>query len=149
MPAKTKIEGMKELERSIKRLGQLPQRCVTKAARKGAAIAHKAARANAPVDRAELKKGIVLKGERSKTKGKKVYQITLDRNKNNIFVKVSKAGKRAYYPASQEFGFRTRGGGWTPGYQYLKKSLVNNANAVEKTTVDVLAKEVDKELSKK
>ncbi len=148
MPAKTKIEGMKELERSIKRLGQLPQSCVTKASRKGALIALRAAKANAPVDTGDLRRGLVLKGERTKVKGKKVYQVTPDPKMNSVFVKLSKSGKRAYYPASQEFGFRTRGGGYTPGYNYLKKSL-DNSGAIEQTIVDVLSKEIDKELSKK
>ena len=44
--------------------------------------------------------------ENSKYPGKIVRQVYMDAGMNDTFVKVSKAGKRYYYPASQEFGFR-------------------------------------------
>jgi hypothetical protein len=141
---KFEIEGMKELERTIRELGKLPQKCVTPAARKGARIALKAARANAPWETGELSNGIVLKGERARKKGKKVYQVTLDPVKNDIFVKTTKDGKRYYYPASMEYGFITRDGGYSPGFHYLRDALVDNKTAIERTVVDELAKQIDK-----
>ena len=141
---KYEIEGMKELERTIRKLGQLPQKCVTPAAKKGARIALKAARANAPWETGELSNGIVLKGERARKKGKKVYQVTLDPAKNDIFVKTTKDGKRYYYPASMEYGFITRDGGYSPGFHYLRDALVDNKTAIERTVVDELAKQIDK-----
>lgn len=141
---KFEIEGMKELERTIRELGKLPQKCVTPAARKGARIALKAARANAPWETGELSNGIVLKGERARKKGKKVYQVTLDPAKNDIFVKTTKDGKRYYYPASMEYGFITRDGGYSPGFHYLRDALVDNKTAIERTVVDELAKQIDK-----
>jgi hypothetical protein len=142
---RSEIEGMKELEKMIKKLGQLPQKVVTKAARKGTQIAQKSAKSDAPEEIGNLKKGIVLKGERSKIKGKKVYQVTFDRAMNTFFVKMSKDGKkRYYYPASQEYGFMTRDGGYVPGFRYLKKSIENNENKIEREIVDVLSKEIDK-----
>jgi HK97 gp10 family phage protein len=141
----SEIKGMKELEKMIKKLGQLPQKVVTKAARKGAKIAQKSAKSDAPEEVGNLKKGIVLKGERSKIKGKKIYQVTFDRAMNTFFVKMSKDGKkRYYYPASQEYGFMNRDGSYTPGYRYLKKSIENNENKIEKEIVDELSKEIDK-----
>lgn len=145
MGKKSEIAGMKELEKMIKKLGQLPQKVVTKAARKGTQIALKSAKKDAPEDVGNLKKGIVLKGEKSKIKGKKAYQVTFDRAMNTFFVKMSKDGKkRYYYPASQEFGFMTKDGGYVPGFRYLKKSIVDNDTSIEKTIVDVLSKEIDK-----
>ena len=141
---KFKIEGMEELEKTIRKLGKLPQKCVTPAARKGARIALKAARANAPWETGELSNGIVLKGERARKKGKKVYQVTLDPAKNDIFVKTTKDGKRYYYPASMEYGFITRDGGYSPGFHYLRDALVDNKAAIERTVVDELAKQIDK-----
>ena len=141
---KFEIEGMKELERTIRELGKLPQKCVTQAAKKGARIALKAARANAPWETGELSNGIVLKGERARKKGKKVYQVTLDPAKNDIFVKTTKDGKRYYYPASMEYGFITRDGGYVPGFHYLRDALVDNKTAIERTVVDELAKQIDK-----
>lgn len=138
------IQGMNELQKTIKTLGKLPQKCVTTASKKGATIGLKAVKANAPVDEGELKKGIVLKGERSKAKGKKVYQVTLDKNKNDVFAKESKAGKRSYYPASQEYGFQTVNGKYIPGYQYMKQSADGNDRTIKGTMIETLSKEIDK-----
>lgn len=140
----SKIDGMEELEKTIKALGMLPQKCVTKAARKGANIALKSARLRAPVDEGNLKKAIVLKGERSRVRGKKVFQVTIDKKKNDLFVSISKEGKRAYYPASQEYGFFTRDGGYIPGYRYMRGSIEENSKAIEKEVVTVLSQEIDK-----
>ena len=142
--AKFEVEGLKELERTIRQLGKLPQKCVTPAAKKGARIALKAARAKAPWETGELSNGIVLKGERARKKGKKVYQVTLDPAKNDIFVKTTKDGKRYYYPASMEYGFITRDGGYSPGFHYLRDALVDNKTAIERTVVNELAKQIDK-----
>lgn len=141
---KFKIEGMKELEKTIRKLGKLPQKCVTKAAKKGAQIALKAAKQKAPFLTGALEEGIILKGEKTRRKGKKVYQVTMNPAMNDVFVKTTKDGKRYYYPASQEYGFITKNGGYVPGYHYLRDSLVDNKERIEKTVVDVLAKEIDK-----
>jgi len=143
--AKFKIEGMKELQRSIKKLGDVPQKAVTPAARKGMNIALKSARSNAPVDTGELKKGMKLVGERSRHKGKKVYQVVFDRAKNDIFQKKNKEGKvTGYYPASQEYGFFTRNGRYVPGYHFLERSLTENVNKIEQTIVKEMGKQIDK-----
>ena len=139
-----RIDGLDELERKLETLGKLPQRVVTKAARKGANILKKDVKANAPVDMGTLKKGIVIKAEKSKVKGKKMMQITFDRAYNHVFVKVTKDGKRYYYPASQEFGFRTRGGGYIPGYHFLKDVAQSDRNQVEQMMIEVLTQEIDK-----
>jgi hypothetical protein len=142
--ASFKIEGMPELERYMRDMGKLPQKCVTKSARQGANIPLKAARSNAPVETGALKRGLKLKGEKAKVKGKKVYQVTLDKNMNDTFVKISRAGKRAYYPASQEFGFQTKNGGYIPGYHYLEKSVMSNVKVIQKRIVGVLLTELRK-----
>ena len=138
------VVGMPQLEKTIKKLGKLPQKCVTVAARKGAKIAQKSAKSNAPSDTGSLKKGIILKGEKSKKKGKKVYQTVMDPAKNDIFVKTSKTGKRAYYPASQEYGFQTSNGRYVPGFNFMKKSIEDNSSKIQNEIVNVLSKEIDK-----
>lgn len=139
------IEGMKELENTIKTLEKLPQKCVNKAVRKGIMVAKSAAKQAGFVDQTGyLRKGIIPKAEKTKVKGKKVYEVAMDSKMNDVFVKTSKAGKRAYYPASQEYGFRTKSGGYVPGFHYLRKSLVDNSLRIEKTIVDVLSEEIDK-----
>lgn len=143
-----KLEGVKELEAAFRRLGNVPQSVLTKAVKKGATILLKSAKAKAPEDTGTLKKGLYLKAEKSKVKGKKVYQVTFNPAYNSYFVKISKAGKRAYYPASQEYGFKARNGRYIPGYSYLRKSMQENESRVAAKIIDELKKEVDKLLGK-
>lgn len=149
MAKKSEIVGMKELERSIKKLGRVPQTVATKAAVAGARIAWRVAKRNAPVEDGDLKGGIIMKGERRVKVGKKMYDIMMDPAKNDIFVKISKDGKRSYYPASQEYGFMTVDGGYVPGYQYMRKSIVENSHEIESKIVEVAGKAIDKVLSER
>lgn len=147
---KFKIEGMKELEKSLKELGKVPQKCVTPAARKGMKISLKSARANAPIEDGHLKKGMKLVGEKSKIKGKKVYRVVFDRAKNDIFQKKNSKGEiTGYYPISQEYGFFTRNGRYIPGFHFVEKSLTENAGSIEKKIVDEMGKNIDKALGGK
>ena len=83
-----KIEGMDNLIDTIKRLEKLPQKHVTAAAKSGAQIALKAAKAKAPGDPGgNLKKGIILKGEKKSKNGKKIYDVMMDPAMNDIFCK--------------------------------------------------------------
>lgn len=144
-----KVEGMRELERSLKKLGQVPQKHVTSSARKGMNIALKQSKANAPVDTGMLKKGIVSKGERSRQKGKKVYRIVFDRNMNEVFQKPNKEGKiTGYYPISQEYGYFARNGRYIPGYRFISDSLTDNVSKIEKTIVSEMKKKIDAEIAK-
>ena len=147
--AKFKMEGMKELQKSIKKLGEVPQKCVTPAAKKGMNIALKAAKPLTPVEEGNLKKGLKLKGEKSRLKGKKVYQVTFSSSMNDIFVKVSKDGKRSYYPASQEYGYFAKNGRYIPGFHFLKKSLSNNSSSITKKIIYEMSKNIDKALEGK
>jgi hypothetical protein len=149
-----KIEGMKELRGAIRRLGKLPQSAVTQATRKGAMVVLRAARDAAPADTGALRKGIVLKGEKRGKKGKKVYQVTFDAKMNEQFVKTSREGKRAYYPASQEYGFKTRqmadGTQYhASGKYYLRDAAVNAKPEMERVIVKALTDKVHKEWKKK
>lgn len=160
MKFKYKIEGLKELENSIRKLGDVPQKSVTKASKKGMNIVLKSARANAPVGETKnLRKGILLKGEKSKLKGKKVYQITMDKNMNDVFQKQTKTGMRRkedsngkvsytsggyYYPSSQEYGFVARNGKKINGRYFMRDALKNNTDKVANKIIDVMSKEIDK-----
>lgn len=148
--AKYIIEGMKELQKSVDKLGKVPQKYVTTAAKKGMNIAIKAARKNAPIDTGELKRGMKLVGEKASVKGKKVYQVVFDKDKNDIFQKKNKEGKViGYYPASQEYGFFAKNGRYIPGYHFLEKSLTSNSGAIENKIVDEMGKNIDKALEGK
>ena len=144
-----RIEGMKQLEKSLKKLGEVPQKHVTTSARKGMNIVLKDAKANAPVDTGNLKRGMKLKGERSKQKGKKVYRIVFDSAMNDIFQKKDSSGKViAYYPISQEYGFFAKNGRYIPGYRFLHNSLQNNSREMEKTIVKEMKKRIDAEIAR-
>lgn len=146
---KVKIEGMKELNRSLKRLGETPQKHVTSSVRKGMNISFKDAKAKAPIETGELKSGIKMVGEKSRTKGKKVYQIVFDRAKNDVFQKRNKEGKvTGYYPASMEYGFFARNGRYIPGYHFLKKALEENSDKVQMTIIEDMQNKIEKELNK-
>ncbi|UTI44433.1 HK97 gp10 family phage protein [Niallia sp. RD1] len=153
------IEGLDNLMRTLRTIENIPQRVATKAAKKGMNIAYKAARRNAPVDEGNIKKGIILKPERTRKKGKKVYFVTLDRSMNHIFQGTSNQtvtrwnrrtkrretrNKTSYYPASQEYGFMARDGRYIPGYQYLRKSIDGYKREIEKEIVRVATDEIDK-----
>lgn len=148
MAAKSRIDGMQELERAFRELGKVPQTVATQSARAGGRIALKAAKALAPVDTGELRGGIILKRERSRTKGKAVYDVMMDPAKNDIFVKTTKDGKRYYYPASQEYGFMTVDGKYIPGYRFLRRAIDDNAEQIEKKILESAGKAVDKALQK-
>lgn len=82
-------------------------------------------RTKAPKKSGDLIAGIIPSPweENSKYPGKIVRQVYMDAGMNDTFVKVTKNGKRYYYPASQEFGFKiARRSTLTP-----KQSAVYNA----------------------
>ena len=144
-----KIEGMKGLQKSLKKLGEVPQKHVTASARKGMNIVLKDAKANAPYDTGMLKKGIVLKGERSRSKGKKVYRVVFDRAMNDVFQKKNAEGKiTGYYPVSQEYGFFAKNGRYIPGYRFIHDSLADNTRKVEKKIVSEMKKRIDAEIAR-
>lgn len=148
------------LEKSIKQLGKLPQKCVTKAAKKGARIVQKEARNNSPDVNSlgYLKEGIILVGERSKKKkGKKVYQVVFDSGLNDVFQKKIKnpgkyGGKNptAYYPASLEYGFKTGGEkGYSPGFRFMRNAAEDKESETVKVITDTLINALDKEWAKR
>ena len=140
---------MKELQKSLDKLGKAPQKHVTASAKKGINVVLKDARANAPYDTGQLKKGIMPAGERSTTKGKKVYRLVFDRAMNDVFQKKNKEGKvTGYYPVSQEYGYFAKNGRYIPGFRFIHDSLNDNAQKMEKTIIDTMKKKIDAEIAK-
>jgi len=70
----------------------------------------------------------------------------MDSSMNDIFVKISKDGKRSYYPAAQEYGYITRDGGYMPGAYFMRDALQQNQSKIEKTIIDSMLKSIDKAL---
>lgn len=146
------IDDIRGLELAAKAIGGVTKKQLTPAVRKGMKPVLQAARDVAPVDTGALKKGIVLKGEKNKPPLKKVFQVTMDKKKNDIFVKgldESGEGKRAYYPASQEYGFLKKSGGKVPGKHFLQKAAEQQEDQLPDTIVDNLISEIQKEWTKK
>ena len=151
-----KVEGMNELKRSIKKLGKVPQKHVTTSAKKGMGIVLKAAKADAPYETGALKKGMILKGEKSKSKGKKVYRIIFDPAMNDVFQKsVQNPGSRggqgrsiAYYPVSQEYGYFAGDGNYIPGFRFIHDSLESNKRRMTQIIVATMKKKIDAEITK-
>lgn len=146
MSRNSNIVGMKELERAFRELGKVPQAASTSAARAGGRVSQRAAKSYAPEETGDLKRGIIMKRERRTTPGKAVYDVMMSPHLNDIFVKESKEGKRSYYPASQEYGFLTRNGGYVPGFRYFRKSVDNHEDEIDKAILDTAKKYVEKAL---
>ena len=149
MSFKFDVYGMDKLLNDLEKIGQVPQKHVTSSSRKAMNIVLKQSRANAPYYEGYLEKGMKLKGERSRTKGKKVYQVIFDPNMNHIFQKPNKQGKiTGYYPVSQEYGFFAKNGRYIPGYRFIHDALADNTQKVEKTIVSEMQKKIDAEITK-
>jgi len=139
----------RELQKNLEKLGKVPQKHVTAAAKKGMNIVLKDAKANAPYDTGQLKKGMILQGEKSRYKGKKVYRVVFDPAMNDVFQKKNKDGEvTGYYPYSQEYGFFARNGRYIPGYRFIHDSLENNARNMEKTIISTMKQKIDAEIRK-
>lgn len=141
------IRGIRQLERDIRRLQRLPQTAVNRAAKAGANVAYRWAKKNAPIDQGNMRKGLILKAEKRTKMGKKMYFISYSKAMNDIFVKPygENGAKRAYYPASQEWGFTVMGH-YTPGYRTLRKAIDENAGQIKQEVLKSVRKDVDKAL---
>lgn len=150
---------LKELAKALSRTGKKVNKIVTKAAGKGATIVRRRTKPKIPVgETGELRKGIIRKAERSRTKGKKVYDLMFDPKKNDIFQKPVKnpgeagstntKGGHAYYPKSVDAGFITRDKGWVPGYHFMAEGAEEAFPEAGKKMIDTTMDEIEKELAK-
>lgn len=143
------IEGMDKIIDMMNELGELPQKCVTGAAKDGAKIALDSAKSKAPRDTGKLREGIILIGEKKPPgKAKKVYQVGMDPKMTSEFVRITKDGKRSYYPGVVEYGYIAKDGTPVPGVHFLRDSLIDNYVPIERAIIDELARRIDKELKK-
>lgn len=100
---------------------------------------------NAPRRTGALAGGIVPtpSAEKSARPGKVVYDVWMDPQKNDLFVKFTKSGKRYYYPASMEYGFRLDRGRKYTGKYFMKTSSVEYAPEHERRMVEMVNKIVE------
>ena len=92
----------------------------------------------APYRTGALQSGLILAPgkERTPIHGKVVNDIVFDAGMNDTFVKYSKSGKRYYYPASQEYGFKIRKGKRVPGLYYMRNTAAEYYGTHENAVVD-------------
>ena len=93
-------ENLADVRKEISQIQKIVQMASTALARQ--------IRTRAPKKSGDLISGIVPSPweEHSAYSGKIVRQVYMDAGMNDIFVKTAKNGKRYYYPASQEYGFK-------------------------------------------
>lgn len=111
------------------------------------------ARSEAPKKTGDLARGIIVRPGFERTSGAKIVaEVCMDPDKNDRFVKISKAGKRYYYPASQEYGFRTRLStgrygslAQVPGKYYMRTSAVEYSAKHEQNVSAALDKYLEEE----
>ncbi|MBO5891226.1 MAG: HK97 gp10 family phage protein [Oscillospiraceae bacterium] len=161
------VEGFENFVRACSSLASNLQGSeLVHAVKKGAKVVQKAIQTQAPVDTGELREGLILVKEKTRTRGKAVYQVTPARGKNAIFQKpiqnpVRSKSPYAYYPASQEYGYFTRrpGGGMTyvrsdggeatmnkvPGKHYMR----TGADVASETAKNLIAKSLLDTIAKK
>ena len=151
------LEDLPRFYAALSRVEQVPQRAVTKAAGKGATVVRKAVRAAIPVRTGALKRGIIRKAERTRTKGKKVYDLMFDPAKNAVFQRpikqpgaVGGQNPKAYYPASMEYGYLTRKGGGLKfeGYHFMRDAPESVAFPARQAIIKAFTAELDKEWTK-
>lgn len=151
------LTGAIKLVKALDKMGKSPQKAVTKAASKAITPVKRAIKyGTVPVgETGNLKRAITRKAEKSRRRGKKIYEVTFDKKYNSVLQKPIKnpgeaGGKndRAYYPASQEYGFLTRskGGGYSyvPGLHFMREGAENAEQQAKTIMVDTLEKELDK-----
>lgn len=127
------LRDLKEAKKTFDAMGTLPAKIVTAAARRGATVTRKAVKNSGamPEDTGTMRKALRTKREKSRYKGKKVYEVLFDPALNAVFQRPiqnpGEAGGRspkAYYPASMEYGFLTRSKGnglsYVSGYHFMR-----------------------------
>ena len=145
-----RVEGLSDLIKDINQLDKMPQQQISKGARKGAKVLLMEARSQAKKRKLSGKmwKKLTLKAYRTRVKGKKVYRVSYPKTeKFPEAVKVTKGGKQYYYPASQNYGFKTKDGGHVEGLHFLEGAMQAKGNLAAKVIVEEIGKEIKKMLS--
>lgn len=143
------VKGLYGLIKDINKLEKMPQKEISKGARRGAnVILHDArSRASARHITGKMSKKLRLKAERSKKRGKKVFQITYPKaDKFPEAVKITKDGTRYYYPSSQNYGFKTVDGDKVEGLHFLEGAMKSKSKQAAKVMIEEIGKEIDKTL---
>jgi hypothetical protein len=92
-----------------------------------------------------MRKGIKLRME-GRIRGKKVYQISFfgkDGKTGSEYIKISKAGKRSFYPVSQEYGWTSPNGTYHAGRRFLRGAYETNRNQIKQNMINTMITEIN------
>ena len=146
----------------LNRVGVSPQKAINKGTSKAALMLKRHVRSEAPVGKpphgGTLRKNIVVRAESNRgRKGRKVREVTFKGGKeaNALLQRPIKepgalGGKypKAYYPASQEYGFlaRAKGGGvqYIPGKYFMRDAADSHGDEAKELMTDTVMKELEK-----
>lgn|GEM_PF-2011441 len=132
-----------EIAKIFNDLGYIPAGALKTPVRKSAVKVQSLARKNAPRRTGALIVGLTVgKIERTATKGKIVYDVRPAKEMDMAFAKISKAGKRGYYPASMEYGFVTKSGKRWTGKHYMRDAAISLQPYNEQLIMDAMWKKV-------
>lgn len=155
-------KGVEVMIKALNKIDKSPQKAVNKATSKANLIVKRTVKGQAPVGPpphgGTLKRSIVTKAEKNHgVKGKKVREVTFKggAETNALLQRPIKnpgalGGKnsKAYYPASQEYGFLARapGGGvqYVEGRYFMRDAAEQAAPQAKETMIKVMETELDK-----
>ena len=147
-----RLEGTtpQDVAASVARLGKIPAGAMSAPVIKGATKVKRMARMLAPKRSGLLRQGIVVRPgkERTRYQGKLVKDIWMDPKLSDSFAKYSN-GKRYYYPASMEYGFRLQRGGRWPGLYYMRTAAKVTEDVYEQFVLDEFKRKLDQAWLKK
>lgn len=122
------VVGEAELRAKLRMLPPTIQKKVlAPSMRKGARIIQKTAQNFSPKLSGLMRRSLTVKA--LKNRDGRFGSEVLFRNVDQL-VKVSKAGKRAFYPASVEYGRKTPGGGHVKGRHFIRHAYDTTERAV-------------------
>ena len=136
---KIDISGIEELNKKFKQINSNLKNVLPKAALAGAVIVKSAAQQKARKKSGALADGIEATITWDKNAPVAWAATGMDKNKNNIFVKHSKEGKRYYYPASIEYGHPE-----APAYPFMRPAMDENKTAVRNAVKNQIKALIDK-----
>jgi hypothetical protein len=132
------VQGLEQLQSQFERIGKMPKKYLTKSAKAGMADPERQAKANAPVGKTgNLKKSIKKKMETPNKRKKAVYRLRYNPDMTPLFLKPSSGayGGRppsAYYPASVEYGFKTKTGKVAGQFNMTKAIQMHQQSSLQK-----------------
>jgi hypothetical protein len=154
-------KDFKEFSKAVKKLGSIPKSALNAATKKQAVKLKKAIKDSPLMPKGtegsrvsdisdaivpastKLEKGLKIAREKKSKRGKSVQQIRFAEEKSFIFVRLyDQKRKRAYYPASMEYGFKRNGIKVFQGKYFLRKTAEEKSYELKKSFIDEATKNI-------